>query len=65
MYVVQYIDVGRHSHAIAAFKTAIDLQSHHSNSWNNLGKLYENMGKELLHTSHESVYSYTPRWLTL
>lgn len=44
---MQYIDVGRHSDAIAAFKTAIELQRAHSNAWNNLGKLYENLGRNM------------------
>jgi len=41
----QYLDIGRHDDAVAAFKSAITLQRDHANSWNNLGLFYENMSK--------------------
>ena len=44
-YTLQYIDTGRHSDAIATFRAAIDQQRDHSNAWNNLALLYENLSK--------------------
>lgn len=63
--ITQYLDIGRHDDAIAAFKSAITLQRDHANSWNNLGLFYENMSKWSCTAAEECIFTIDDNTLDL